>query len=743
MVQNFHLVWLDGSIDEVNNDDCHNSVTQLRQVVNTVNTFTDADECINFITDINEEKTFMIVSGALCQIIVPIAQYLSQVSSIYIFCENEARYGKWAQQWPKVNGVYTDIISICEALKQAAQDCDQNSISISFVKMTDGASNQNLDTLDQSFMYTQILKEILLTIDFEPVRINEFLTYCRAYFADNSAELKNADKLEKEYIRHQAIWWYTYECFLYSMLNRALHTMEVDHIIKMSFFVRDLHYHIAALHFEQYGGHEHAHSFTVYRGQGLSQTDLDQLKQTQGELLSFNNFLSTSKNLNVALDFARRTIATSDLVGVLFVMKIKPSISTTPFANVRDASYHQREDEILFSLHSVFRIGRMKQIEKNDRLWQVHLTLTSNDDPQLHALTERMRDETFPHLKGWYRLGNLLVKLGQFDKAQQVFDIMLDETTEQGEKADIYHMLGMVKNSQGKYKEAVEFHEKSIKISRKTLSPTHSDLASSYANLGLAYDNMGEYSKALWYYEKALEIYRKTLPLNHLDLGTSYNNIGNVYDKMGEYSKALSSHEKALDIRQKTLPANHPHLATSYNNIGWAYDNMGEYSKALSSYQKALEIAQKTLPLNHPSLATSYSNIGQMYINMGEHWKAVSYYEKALEIRQKTLPADHPDLATSYNNIGWVYENMSQYSKALSYYAKDLEICQKTLPANHPHLAVSYNNIASIYDSMREYSKAHSYLVLALDILQRSLPPYHPDIQNVRLGIQIVQQNCK
>ena len=40
-------------------------------------------------------------------------------------------------------------------------------------------------------------------------------------------------------------------------------------------------------------------------------------------------------------------------------------------------------------MHSVFRIGEIKQIDNNNRLWQVDLTLTSDNDPQLHALTER------------------------------------------------------------------------------------------------------------------------------------------------------------------------------------------------------------------------------------------------------------------------------------------------------------------------------------------------------------------
>ncbi len=69
----------------------------------------------------------------------------------------------------------------------------------------------------------------------------------------------------------------------------------------------------------------------------------------------------------------------------------------------------------------------------------------------MHAFTKWMREETFPHIKGWYRLGNLLIKLGQSDKAQQVFDIML----EQREKANIYHMLGIVKYQQGEYTKAI------------------------------------------------------------------------------------------------------------------------------------------------------------------------------------------------------------------------------------------------------------------------------------------------
>ncbi len=516
MIQNFHLVWLDGSIDETN-EDCRNSITKLRQVVNTVNTFVDVDECIDFINGIQEERAFVISSGALGKTTVPMVHDKPQVNTIYIFCGNKGYHEKWAKEWPKVAGVYTDITPICEALKQAAQDCDHNSVSITFAKKRDGATGPNRDTLDSSFMYTQILKEILLTIDFEQGHIKEFFAYCREQFAGNYAELKNVDMIEKDYRHHQPIWWYTYECFLYSMLNRALRLMEVDLITKMGFFVRDLHEHIAQLHSEQFDRHHHSDAFTVYRGQGLSQADFDQLQTTQGGLLAFNNFLSTSLDRDVSLKFAQRTIKTSDKIGVLFIMTIDPSISATPFANVKNVSCYKREEEILFSMHSVFRIGQVKQIEKNNnRLWQVELTLTGDHDPQLQELTKSVQEDT-EGPTGWFRLGRLMIKVAQFDKAQQVFEMILDRTTDEKEKGEIYYYLGWIKTDQGKYTEAIT------------------------------------------YFEKSLKIRQKSLPANYSNLADTHNNIGVVYHHMGEYSKALSSHEKALEICQKTLPANHPH----------------------------------------------------------------------------------------------------------------------------------------------------------------------------------------
>ncbi|CAF3766263.1 unnamed protein product [Adineta steineri] len=609
-MQNVLLIWLDNNINE-NNADCSNTIKQLKRVVNNINTFTDGDQCVEFIQTIKNNKICMIVSGSLGQHIVPHVHHMSQVDTIFVFCNNQQWHKQWAKEWPKIKGVFTDITSICEALKQASLQCEQNAISISFV-----ASNKKMDQLDPSFMYSQILKEILLTINFEDKHFKEFTTYCREIYEDDENELKNVNQLQTTYKNNIPIWWYTWDAFLYRMLNQALRHMDVDMIIRMGFFIKDLHRDIQRLHSEQFDDHQSGTTFTVYRGQGLSKADFTEMTKTKGGLVSFNNFLSTSKNRNVSLDFAQQAATNADLIGVLFVMSIDSARSTTPFASATGVSYFHTEDEVLFSMHTIFRIGDIKSMDGNNHLYQVNLTLTNDNDQDLRALTDQIREETFPNSRGWYRLGQLLFKMAQFNKAQEVYEVLLLQTTNESDKAPIYNQLGMIKR------------------------------------------NQKEYPEALTCYKKSLAIYQKTLPSNHLSLANPYNNIGIVFRNMGDYPKALSSYEKALAIRQQSLPSNHPDLGASYNNIGFVYDSMGDYPKALSYFEKDLAILQQSLPFNHPDLGDSCNKIGTVYENMSNYAKAYSFYELAVQIGQQSLPANHPHLQRYRKNLEYMKKKL-------------------------------------------------------------------------------------
>jgi tetratricopeptide (TPR) repeat protein len=732
IVQDYLLIWLDNEIDQFNKD-CQNTLAQLRDVVNDVHIFTESDECVDFLTDIGDKKAFLIAAGTISLQIIPFIHNIPQLDAVYILWRNKSQHEQCANKWDKVKGVHTEITPICESLQHAVKQCNQNSIAVCFVPVSEETSGQNLDQLEPSFMYTQIFKEILLSIKYNTQSIKDFTTFCRE---GNYASPSSTKQFENEYHIKSPVWWYTSSPFIYPMLNSALRTLTADIIIKMGFFIHDLHQKIEELHQQQVSDY-YGQPFVVYRGQGLSRTDFEKLLKAKGGLISFNNFLSTSKDPEISRGFAEIALTqTDDMVGILFKMSIDPSISSAPFAAIQQFSCFQKEEEILFSMHTVFRIDEITEIGNNSRLHQVDLVLTSDDDQQLRILTERIRVETVGPT-GWERLGKLMLKIGQSNKAEELYEALLQQASDEYEKALYYNQLGHIKHDQGSYEKAVWYHNKSLEIDQRTLFPDHPYFATSYNNVGGVYFHMGEYSKAISFYEKALEIQQKTLPSNHPHLAASYNSIATAYSNMGECLKALSFYEKALEIFQKTLPPNHPDLATAYNNVGGVHFNMGEYSKAISFCEKALEMKQKILPSNHPDLATSYNNVGGVHYSMGEYSKALSCYEKALEIRQKTLPSNHPHLATSYNNIGLVYNNIGEYSKALSCYEKTCEIYQKVLSPNHPDLAITYNNIGLLYSNMGEYSKAVSFYGKAIEIQQKTLPSNHPHLVNSYANIGI------
>ncbi|CAF4108678.1 unnamed protein product [Adineta steineri] len=542
----------------------------------------------------------MIVSDAFSEQTIPIIHNMPQLDSIYIFCANKSCDEQRGKAWFKVKGVFNQIVPICESIKQTARRSEQDSMSMSFVP-SGGISIQNLDQMDPSFMYTQLFKEIFMEIKFDKQHIKDLTTYCYEQYAKNDHELKVIQDFERDYRQDRAIWWYTCEYFLYAMLNRALRTLEVNIIIKMGFFVHDLHRNIEQLHLEQ--SSEYVQPFIVYRGQGMSKRDFSKMMKTRGGLFSFNNFVSTSVDRDVSCAFADSNRDNPNLVGVLFEMTIDPSISSTPFADLRNVSQFSSEKEILFSMHTVFRIGEIKQLDESNRLWQVQLTLTSDKDQQLNELTKLIREnKSFQGSKGWYRLSELLIHLGEFSKAEQIYRILFSMALDEEERAETTHQLGLVKNYQEDYAGALVFYEKALKILQKIRPRNHPDLANSYSSIGGIYDNMGKYTKAVSFYNKSLAILQKTPSPNHSNLATALSNIGLVYDNMKNYTKALFFHEKALEIRKKTLPVNHPDLAQSYNNMGLLYNNTGDYSKAFSFYKRAVETGQLSLPANHPHL---------------------------------------------------------------------------------------------------------------------------------------------
>jgi tetratricopeptide (TPR) repeat protein len=616
--QNFLVIWLNLSIDE-SDDSYHNTLTRLKQIADKTHVFTDVDMCVSFLTDVINEKVFMIISTNPSSQLVPVIHNIAQLYYIYIHSNNTVEEEYRLHEFKKVGKVSNSIESICELLKKDIRKCGYDVNSISIVS-PDQCSTKNLRELPPSFMYSQILTEILFDIGDPQSDMVDLINFWYQQYFDNESQLKKIDEFEKKYRPDLAIRWYSRENFVYSILNQALRTLDVEVIIKMGFFLRDLHQQINQLYSEQSMNRVRQN---VYRGQGMHNDEFAKLRNSQGGLLSFNSFLSTSTDPDVSRIFCPTARQDPNTTPVLFTIEIDPTSTCAPFALLKDESNFSEEQEILFSMHSVFRIGEVIY-NKEENFWQVKLTLTSDNDEELTKLTKYIRNE-IQGGTGWHRLGQLLIQIGSYDKAEEIYQILIQQTPKHDiiTLAHLNNQLGFIKHQKGDLQAALKFYYEKLAIENKYNLSSQSDLAVTYNNIASINLNIGNYSKALEFYQKTLEMEQKCLPPDSPDLAITYNNIGIVYKNMGNYKEALKLYQKTLEC-QKSLPSNHPDLARTYNNIAVLHYQLGEYSKSLEFHEKTLEIEQKSLAPNHMNLATTYCSMGAVYkknesISKGTH----------------------------------------------------------------------------------------------------------------------------
>lgn len=530
--------------------------------------------------------------------------------------------------------------------------------------------------------------------------------------------LNQISEFEKNYTASNALSWYTRNSFLYRIINKALRTQNMIYIFKCRLFIIDL--------FQQLK---------------KSYIELLKLQNSINGLVSINTFFSTSTSSNVVFPFTgdgkRRPLFES----IFFEIELNLSMHKMPFAEISSNSQFQSEKEVLLCFGSVFRIEFIDKL--TDDLWHVKLISThENDYAKLNNLANYLKKETNETLT-CLAMGRILQKMGEYDKAQTLYEILLAELpSNHPDLAGIYNDLAMALfKSEANWKIVLNYLIQSLRLQMKTFPKHFLMFTQTLSNTASVYTKCRKYKQALSVLHltlKILDLDCSTNTLYAVDLQRSeiHGNIGHLYSKMDQPSLSLKHLKLSLKIIKKILPANHPDIALSWNNIGAIYLEKLDYQNAEKCFLEANSIIEECLPFEqHPNIAQLYNNIGLLEYNRSNYSKALIYYEKALQIQLKCLPAIHSKTAVIYNNIGHVYFETAKYSQALQIFEKSLNIIQQCVPLNHLELSHTYQNIGKVYRSLQDYSNALIYYTKALYIGRKHLSSTHSYIAETYQGL--------
>ncbi|CAF1181114.1 unnamed protein product [Adineta steineri] len=244
---------------------------------------------------------------------------------------------------------------------------------------------------DAAFIQFQLLIDMILRLEHNHIAKSELLEVCRANLSSNPSELEKINAFEQTYQSKDAAKWYTKDCFLYRLLNKSLRNGNIDQIVKLRYFIHDLHNQLAELQFNFLRSRSQNQSIlTLYRGLRMTMSEVNEFRHHEGHFLSTNSFLSTTQDYEAALFFSGEGRVSDPEVSVVFDISVDTSIGhSVPFASIEYQSMFQDEDEILFSIGAVFHIGETKEI--GERLWTVKLILTPQQEGLWTNLTKHLK----------------------------------------------------------------------------------------------------------------------------------------------------------------------------------------------------------------------------------------------------------------------------------------------------------------------------------------------------------------
>ncbi|CAF4148814.1 unnamed protein product, partial [Rotaria sordida] len=234
-----------------------------------------------------------------------------------------------------------------------------------------------------SFVWYQFLKVFLMkmnTTDDDDDHVearNDMITHCRWFYRDNKSILKQIDEFENVYKSTDAIRWYSKQSFVYRLINVALRTENMSVLYLFRYYLKDLCGQLTQ-NFRQIELYVRDMSFELYRGVRLNTNEVEKLKQSIGQMISANGFLSATWDRQIAEVYAgfAQQLTDKNLVSVIYKINVDlAQARSIIFADVAQYSEHLDEQEVLFDIGSIFTLNSIEFDDKNN-CWLISLTTT-------------------------------------------------------------------------------------------------------------------------------------------------------------------------------------------------------------------------------------------------------------------------------------------------------------------------------------------------------------------------------
>jgi CHAT domain-containing protein/Tfp pilus assembly protein PilF len=314
-------------------------------------------------------------------------------------------------------------------------------------------------------------------------------------------------------------------------------------------------------------------------------------------------------------------------------------------------------------------------------------------------------------LQLWYALGGLHSKMGDHEKAQEVWEEGLKAARQAGRRQEEGLFLGILGKEcwdLGQPERAIEYFEEALASYQATGNRSKEGWA--LYCLGAAYSKINQQEKAIDFFKKAISVLKETKSLRIE--GFALRDLGAVYYSLGRLEKAIEFLEKSLDIYKEARDRRGE--GTALGDLGAVYSSLGRSRKAIIYYEEALAIHKETG--NRLGEGIVLCNLGIHHSKLGQEEKAVELYQRALAVHEES--GNRQIAASVLGHLGIAFDKLGQPEKAIEKYDEALAIHRENM--NRRGEGIVLLNQGGVWGRIGQAEKAAESLKMALAIFKET-----------------------
>jgi tetratricopeptide (TPR) repeat protein len=177
--------------------------------------------------------------------------------------------------------------------------------------------------------------------------------------------------------------------------------------------------------------------------------------------------------------------------------------------------------------------------------------------------------------------------------------------------AAIFHNLGGLEHSRGRYGRAEPHARKSVAIRTRLLGKGHPTVAADIAALAAILHGLGmrpgdpkaasrHRREAERLYRRAIAVFSRALGKRHFEVGFNLGQLAALCQVTGRLGEASRLYRRAIAIQREVLGSRHPQLALTLTNFAELRRTQGRTKDARAAYARAIAIYGASLGKRHP-----------------------------------------------------------------------------------------------------------------------------------------------